>query len=181
MVNQFVNALSDEIVNLTDGYKRQIHQLTSTLKVYRAIVHPPAVPGQLTGVYCLIIKINHDEALVEDDDIVPYNPFVLLDFDERWIYAVSDDMAVLQSFKSKMLSYTPERYRRLLDITIVDFKCLTKEEVKSNFIDCWQGPFNSDILYYEGIVNRDGTSAWTIEEFTANKWDFKWNRADEVE
>jgi hypothetical protein len=176
MANLFVRAISDEIVNLTDKYKKQVQELSGTLAVYRAIMHRPTKSPQLPSAHCLIIKINHadEDDNEEEDDHGPYNPFMFLDFEERWVYAVSNDTAVLESFKSKILSYTPEKYRHLLDIIIIDSKCMTKVEIESNFSGNWQGPFSINVLYFEGIVNRDGTNAWTLEEFTEDKWRFNW-------
>lgn len=167
----FVHAMSNEIVNLTDKYEEQIRDLTSTLNVYKSVLHYPLYTETTV---CLIINI------IDRGEI--YNPFAMLTYEERWVYAVSDNKSILESFKNRIISYTPEKYRQLLDISIVELNMLSRDEVKNNFNpDYIKQEFKINCLYFESIVNRPGTDMWTLDEFTQDKWAFDWERMDETD
>lgn len=98
-------------------------------------------------------------------------PFFTVEKNFRWIYAVSSNSSLLQSFRFKILQYTDLELLNYLDIEIIPYEILNENEIENNF----RNPYTLDKIYVEGIVNcrhnRPTNLSYTYDEFTPDKWD----------
>ncbi len=105
--------------------------------------------------------------------ILPNNlnrPFFRVEPNFRWVYAVSSNYPLLESFKLKITSFTNPEYIPYLNIEILPYDSLNENEIENNFYN----PYSIDRFYIEGIVNnrssRSELWSYTYDEFTPDKW-----------
>jgi hypothetical protein len=106
--------------------------------------------------------------------VLPNNlgrPFFMVESDFRWIYAVSTNFPLLDSFRNKVIAFTNHQYLPFINIEIVSYESLSENEITNNFYN----PYETDKFYIEGIVNnRINTNrnlSVSFDEFTPDKWD----------
>lgn len=99
-------------------------------------------------------------------------PFFRIEKDFRWIYVVSTNEPLLQNYKMKIESFTPQRYLPYLLIEILPREMLSNAEIQGNFNNLYNFTPELDRIYVEGITNCNRRESYSYHDFTPDRWDF---------
>jgi vacuolar-type H+-ATPase subunit C/Vma6 len=117
-----------------------------------------------------VLTITNLQSNIDDQ------PFLNICTDTRWIYAISRNYPLLQNFKMKIESFTPERYLQYIRIEIIQFDSLSENERDNNSLSRFR--YTLDKFYIEGVVNnisdRQDRLSYTFNDFTPDKWSCNW-------
>ncbi len=107
--------------------------------------------------------------IVLDNDI--NIPFFRVVPNTRWIYALSENISIIEEFANKIREYTDPSYLQYLNIEILDE--LSEEEYQDNNMDLFENEGGRlDVLYPEVVVNNSEYDYFYLDTFTAEEWSF---------